>query len=118
MCRPYVKEFLPLGAHDKALMPSSHSGRLHLICNQDPKGHVSPNLTLGSNRSIRPTARIRDCLSRGEGSIPSWTAYSISMELVQIQQRRQPVKGRQPSVKYLVCGLILLMVILIDELKT
>ena len=28
------------------------------------------------------------------GSIPIGTAYSISMELVQIQQRRQPVKGK------------------------
>ena len=59
---PYVKEFLSLGAHDKALMPSSHSGRLHLTCNQVPQGHVSSNLTDGS---IREEYRLESCSKIG-----------------------------------------------------
>ena len=58
---------------------------------------------------LRLAARTLPCHGSRMGSIPIGTAYSISMELVQIQQRRHPVKGRQPSVKYLVCGLILLI---------
>ena len=50
-------------------MPMSHSGRLHLTCNQDPKGHVGSNPIIGSSGVC---SCIRSPLKKSNSILAMW----------------------------------------------